>query len=80
MLGLASFLALLVTAGRQLGRMWSRLGGERRLVAGGLAAALAAYLVQACLNTQTVTLSLCFWVLLGLLVAVGSSGAGTKEE
>lgn len=73
--GLASFLALLVAAGTRMARSWRSLDGERRLLAAALAAALAAYLVQACLNTQTVALSLCFWVLLGLLMSVSSAGA-----
>ncbi|MGH9266049.1 MAG: hypothetical protein ACRD1D_15295, partial [Acidimicrobiales bacterium] len=51
-------------------RAWERLDDRSRLLAAGLSAALVAYLVQACLNTQTVSLRLCFWVFLGWLVGV----------
>ena len=68
--GLVAFLALLGTAGVSVKRAWERLDDRSRLLAAGLSAALVAYLVQACLNTQTVSLSLCFWVFLGWLVGV----------
>lgn len=76
--GLASFLALLATTAAFLKGTWGRLDGGARLLASGLTASVVAYLIQACLNTQTVALSLCFWVLLGWLVAIGSAAA--KEE
>ncbi len=68
--GLVAFLALLGTAGVSVKRAWERLDDRSRLLAAGLSAALVAYLVQACLNTQTVSLRLCFWVFLGWLVGV----------
>jgi O-antigen ligase len=76
--GLLAFLLVLGTAARGLGRSWARLSHgsatagtrERRLLLGGVTAALVAYLVQAAFDTQEVSLSLCFWALLGLAVAL----------
>ncbi len=78
--GLAAFLALLLAAAVLLAGAWGGLDRDARLLAAGLVAALVAYLVQASLNTQTVALSLCFWVLLGLLVALISSPRGRNDE
>ncbi|MDQ4098141.1 MAG: O-antigen ligase family protein [Actinomycetota bacterium] len=70
--GLLALLAVLATAAIRITRSWRRLqaGGETRLLLGGVTAALVAYLVQACFNTQPLSLSLCFWALLGLAVAL----------
>jgi O-antigen ligase len=84
--GLLALLGVLAVAAVRINRSWRRLpaDGEARLLLGGVTAALAAYLVQASFNTQTVTLSLCFWVLLGLAVVLcEGNGAGaslTDEE
>jgi O-antigen ligase len=74
--GLAALLLLVGLAGRQMARGWRRLTasadegnvGARadRLVLGGVAAALIGYLVQACSNTQPVSLSFLAWLLLGV--------------
>lgn len=72
-IGLAAFVALLVVAAAWFARIWPSLDGQPRLFAGALAASLVAYLVQACLNVQVVALSLCSWVLLGMLVAINST-------
>lgn len=68
--GLAAFVALLAAAAVATSRVWGGLDHGARLLAGGLAASVLAYLVQACVNTQTIAITLCFWVLLGLLVAL----------
>lgn len=76
--GLAALLVVLGTAGVRIVRAvgtgvvgtGDELAREHRLLLGGIGAALVAYVVQACFNTQDVALSFCFWVLLGLAVSL----------
>ncbi len=44
---------------------------EQQALAGAIAAALVAYLVQASLNRHDIALEFCWWLLLGLLCALG---------
>ena len=84
--GLAAFLAVLAVFVQATARAWGRLtragaeARERRLLLGGLTAAVVAYLVQACVNNQELSLSLCFWALLGLAVGLGTSLTPDEEE
>ena len=77
--GLAAFLLVLAVWGRVTARAWAQLaeagpsGRERRFLLGAITAAVFAYLVQGCVNNQEVSLSLCFWALVGLGVALGSA-------
>jgi O-antigen ligase len=77
--GLAAFLAVLVVGGVRIARTWRRLPAdtEDRLLLAGIAAALVAYVVQACANMQELSLSTCFWALLGLAVALSAPATGT---
>ena len=73
--GLAALLWLLTATARRIGRSWRGLRAEerdRRLLLGGIASSLVAYLAQASFNTEDVTLSLCFWTLLGLAVVLST--------
>ena len=70
--GLLALLAVLGTAALELRRRWSALPAARRTVLAGVVGGLVADLVQACFNTQDLSLSLLFWVLLGLSVSVAS--------
>lgn len=70
--GLVALLAVLARAAVVVRRGWREVDGrpDQRLLLAGVSAALVAYLVQACGNVQELSLSVCFWVLLGLTVAL----------
>ncbi|MDQ4071223.1 MAG: hypothetical protein M3203_17400, partial [Actinomycetota bacterium] len=82
--GLVALLALLTAAGTHVWSGWREIGRdpssqERRLVLAAVVAALVAYVVQACFNVQDLTLSLCFWALLGFSVPL-AAGPGTARH
>ncbi len=80
--GLAALLWLLTAAARRLRRAWRGLEAEeadRRLLLGGTASSLVAYLVQASFNTEEVALSLCFWTLLGLAAVLSTPPSPAGE-
>jgi O-antigen ligase len=82
-LGLASFLSLLAVVALRLRRAWRQVSLEdhnRRLLLGGVAAALVAYLVQASFNTEDIALTLSFWVLVGLAVALSTPHVHAANE
>lgn len=77
----AAFLVLVVVAGLRAVGAWRRLrAAERgrsspdartnRYLLAGVTGALVAYLIQGSFNVQQVTLSLLFWVLLGMLAVL----------
>lgn len=69
--GMAALLFVMGAAARRIAHAWRRLGAAvdarvDRLLLGGVAAGLVGYVVQACSNTQPVSLSFVAWILLAV--------------